>query len=325
MKRVLAVLALAVLAIAVSLAPAAAIAEPSEIRSPISLKQRVVVQGDVVRLGDLFHGLEARADTAIARAPEPGAKVELNARWLQALAQGYDLPWRPESRLARVVVERASHVIDADLISALIAERIAGDKPPGDISVVLDNPGIRLHVPADLEPSLTLVGFAHDAGSGRFRAQVGAPAEAPSVQGYVSGRAIELLEVPVLRRNVAPGDTIGSQDVTWMRVRGDRLARNVVTAAEELIGKSPRRPVSVQQPLRADELRDPVVVAKNSLVMVKLETDRMQLTAQGRALEDGAQGDVIRVMNTKSNAVINAVVVDSGTVQVPSAGRPATN
>ncbi len=319
MKRILAILALAAL-----LVSAPAMADQTEIRTPVSLKEHVVVQGDVVHLGDIFYGLEERADTAIARAPEPGAKVELNARWLQALAQGYDLPWRPSSRLARVVVERASHVIDADLISALVADRIADGERRGDISVVLDNPAVRLHLPADLEPSLTLVGFAHDAGSGRFRAQVGAPADSPSVQTFVSGRAIEMREVPVLRRNVAPGETIRQQDVTWARVRGDRLARNVVTAAEELVGKSPRRPVSVQQPLRADELRDPVVVAKNSLVLVKLKTDRMQLTAQGRALEDGIQGGVIRVMNTKSNVVINAVVVDSGTVQVPSAGRPAT-
>ncbi len=323
MKRSLAALALAVwLAAPTAEGPAAA--DQVEIRTPVSLKEHVLVQSDVVRLGDLFYGLEERADTAIARAPEPGAKVELNARWLQALAQGYDLPWRPNSRLARVVVERASHVIDADLISALVAERIADGGRRSDISVVLDNPAVRLHLPADLEPSLTLVGFAHDAGSGRFRAQVGAPADAPSVQTFISGRAIELREVPVLRRNLDPGDTISRQDITWLRMRSDRLARNVVTAAEELVGMSPRRPVSAQQPLRADELREPVVVAKNSLVLVKLETDRMQLTAQGRALEDGTQGAAIRVMNTKSNAVINAVVVDSGTVRVPSAGRPTT-
>jgi flagella basal body P-ring formation protein FlgA len=33
-------------------------------------------------------------------------------------------------------------------------------------------------------------------------------------------------------------------------------------------------------------------------------------------LEPGSNGDVIRVMNTKSNKIINAAVVDSGTVRV---------
>jgi flagella basal body P-ring formation protein FlgA len=42
----------------------------------------------------------------------------------------------------------------------------------------------------------------------------------------------------------------------------------------------------------------------------------MELSVQGRALEDGSQGDVVRVMNTKSNTVVSAVVVDSGVVVV---------
>ena len=132
-----------------------------------------------------------------------------------------------------------------------------------------------------------------------------------------------MVQVPVLSRQVAPGETIGRQDIGWSRVRADRLARNVVASAEDLIGMSPRRPVGVAQPVRSDELRTPVVVAKNSLVVVKLRTDRMLLTAQARALENGAQGELIRVMNTKSNTVINAMVVDSGTVQVPDTGLPA--
>ena len=63
--------------------------------------------------------------------------------------------------------------------------------------------------------------------------------------------------------------------------------------------------------------KTPIMVAKNSLVTVRLQNERMQLTVQGRALEDGAEGDVVRVMNTSSNTVVSAVVVDSGVVEGP--------
>src|SRR3546814_18870720 len=86
-----------------------------------------------------------------------------------------------------------------------------------------------------------------------------------------------------------------------------------------LIGMTPRRPIRAQQVIRSTELQTPVMVAKNSLVVIRLNTDRMQLTVQGRALEDGAAGDVVRVMNTQSNAAISAVVVDSGAVAVVQA------
>jgi flagella basal body P-ring formation protein FlgA len=48
----------------------------------------------------------------------------------------------------------------------------------------------------------------------------------------------------------------------------------------------------------------------------------MRLTAQGRALQDGAAGEVIRVVNTKSNTTVTGVVVADGTVSVaPNAGQ----
>ncbi len=42
----------------------------------------------------------------------------------------------------------------------------------------------------------------------------------------------------------------------------------------------------------------------------------MTLTVLGRALEDGAQGQPIQVMNTKSNRVVQGIVQDAGTVTV---------
>jgi flagella basal body P-ring formation protein FlgA len=42
----------------------------------------------------------------------------------------------------------------------------------------------------------------------------------------------------------------------------------------------------------------------------------MYLTAQGKALDDGGQGSVIRVANTQSNRTIEAVVQAAGRVAV---------
>ena len=51
-----------------------------------------------------------------------------------------------------------------------------------------------------------------------------------------------------------------------------------------------------------------------STVTIVLQTDAMTLTAQGRASEDGAKGDTIRVVNLRSKKTIEAVV--SGADQV---------
>jgi flagella basal body P-ring formation protein FlgA len=49
------------------------------------------------------------------------------------------------------------------------------------------------------------------------------------------------------------------------------------------------------------------------------------LTAVGRALADGAIGDTIRVLNTHSNTVVDAVVENSSVVVVGTRRRLAMN
>ena len=123
---------------------------------------------------------------------------------------------------------------------------------------------------------------------------------------------------------MSPGDEIRSADVAWQRIRADRSHRGLAHEIAGVVGKSPRRPISIGQPIRLSDLREPVAVAKNSLVVIRLVTSSMTLTAQGRALEDGAAGTAIRVMNTKSNAVINATVVRAGMVEVATLPGAAT-
>jgi len=302
------------------LAPAAlAAGSVAEVAMPVVLKSHVVVDGPMVLLGDLFEGAGAQADTAIARAPAPGKQVEVGARWLAAVAQAYGLAWRPSSPLERTMVERASTAIDTRRIEGELIDALARRGVTGRISLVLDQPGLQLNLPMDAEPTMAIAGLTHDPTSGRFTAIVLAPATGtPLAKATISGRAVTMTDVPVLRRRIEPGEVIRADDIEWTSARTDRLGRDVIVDAQDLVGKSPRRPMRPGDPLMGSELRAPVMVAKNSLITIRLETPRLSLTAQGRALEPGAAGDAIRVVNTKSNKIINATVIDSSTVSVES-------
>ncbi|HBM90920.1 MAG TPA: hypothetical protein DD400_03465, partial [Rhodospirillaceae bacterium] len=52
------------------------------------------------------------------------------------------------------------------------------------------------------------------------------------------------------------------------------------------------------------------------LVTLKIETPYLLVTTQGRALQDAALGEVVRVTNTQSDRVIEGVVIRSGVVRV---------
>lgn len=289
----------------------------AETSMAVMLKSRVVVEDRLVRLGDLFTGLDQAAATPVARAPEPGKQAEVDARWLTAVARAYGLSWRPTSPFDRVVIERASQVIDGTRIEETLREALRDQGLDPSMSLILDNPVQRLHLSTDATPSLSVAGLTFDRANGRFSAQIMAPAEGmPEARAMVTGRAVEMAEVPVLRRRMGSNEIIRRGDIEWVTLRGDRLGRDAVRDPANLVGKSPRRSLRPGEPVRTGDLREPILVPKNSLVTIRLETPRMILTAQGRSLEPGAKGDAIRVMNTKSNKVINAVVTEPGAVVV---------
>ena len=296
----------------------------SQPAAPVLLKSKIVIEGAVVHLGDLFDGLGANAATPVARAPAPGERVAVNARWLSAVARAYAVPWQPGSQLDGSVIERASIVIETQRIEDAAIDALRRRGVDGRLSLVLDNPVMRIHLPTEAESSLLVVGLKHNPKSGRFTAHLIAPAEGtPLARFTISGRAVELIEVPVLRRRMVPGEVIRESDISWRDVRKDRIARNVVLDPANMVGKSPRRPVRADDPVLSNELRQPILVAKNSLVTIRLQTARMVLTARGRAMEPGARSDVIRVMNIKSNQIISASVAGPGTVEVILGGLRA--
>ncbi len=194
----------------------------------------------------------------------------------------------------------------------------------GRISLVLDNSAMRLHLPSDVAPTLLITGLSHNPTTGRFTAHLVAPAEGtPLARATLTGRAIEMIEVPALRRRMLPGDVIHESDIEWLKLRADRIARNVVRDVANLVGKSPRRPIRAGEAVLGNELREPILVPKNSLVTIRLQTARMILTVQGRAMEPGTMGSVIRVMNTKTSKIISASVTNSGAVEVLPIGLSA--
>jgi len=322
MRRFFAAFALTLLVVS-RLAVSSAAAE-SQPQGLVLLKTKVVVEGPILHLGDLFEGLGEKDAIPIARAPAPGKRTQVDARWLAAVAEAYGVPWRPSSRLDGAVIERASVVIETRQLEGAALDALRQRGVGGRISLVLDNPAMRLHLPSDVAPTLLVTGLSHNPETGRFTAHLVAPAQGtPLARATLTGRAIEMIEVPALRRRMVPGDVIRERDIEWLSLRADRIARNAVRDVANLVGKSPRRPIRAGEAVLGNQLREPILVPKNSLVTIRLQTARMILTVQGRAMEPGAMGSVIRVMNTNSSKIISASVTDSGAVEVIPGGLSA--
>ncbi len=320
MRRFFAVIAVTLLTLS------SATAAESLPQRPVLLNSKIVVEGPILHLGDLFEGLAERGETPVARAPAPGKRIRVEARWLAAVAQAYGVPWRPGSRFDGAIIERASVVIETRQIESATLDALKQRGVRGQVSLVLDNPAMRMHLPSDAAPTVVVAGLSHDPGTGRFTAHLVAPAQGTTLARVtVTGRAVEMIEVPALRRRMRPGEVIHERDIEWLSLRADRIARNAILDVSNLLGKSPRRTIRAGEAVRGNDLREPILVPRNSLVIIRLRTDRLILTVQGRAMEPGAKGDVIRVMNTKSSTIINASVTEPGAVEVIQARLTAAD
>ncbi|RAU21273.1 flagella basal body P-ring formation protein FlgA [Paramagnetospirillum kuznetsovii] len=323
MTRSFARASLAALAVAASVALGSAAGWAASL--PPSLKPAVVIEGDVIRLGDLWDNLGDKAETPLANAPQPGKRVTLETRWLAAVAQSYGIDWRPANAFERSVVERSGQTVDSRAIETEIKEALRLEGAPINASVEVTNrASLVLTVPSGITPTIGVRDVIYDQRMNRFSAVVEVPAGSPTASRVkVMGNVFASARIPVLARPMGRGDTITEADIQWVDVREEVIRRDVVTGIRQLIGQEPRYQLRAGAPIRTVEVQKPVVVAKNSAVTMIVRNKFMTLTAQGRAVEDGSTGDVIRVTNIQSKQTVDAKVEGAGQVSVIPGGMRA--
>ncbi|MGY8960417.1 MAG: flagellar basal body P-ring formation chaperone FlgA, partial [Alphaproteobacteria bacterium] len=176
----------------------------------------------------------------------------------------------------------------------------------------------------DMPATLKIRSLTQDARTGRFSALIIAPDLRPgAVRRTVTGAIHRLVQTPVLTRRISSGDIIGKHDIQWIALRSNRITSQIILDENKLIGMSPKRPVAQGRTIRASEIRPPVLVKKGSRVTVIFRTPNLKLTTVGRALQNGAKDDIIRIRNLRSKTTIDAMVASSGLVVVTSVGQIA--
>lgn len=87
---------------------------------------------------------------------------------------------------------------------------------------------------------------------------------------------------------------------------------------EDLRGMRARRPISYGDVVSRRHLEAIPVVHRGDEVLLTLESENMQLSARGVALQDGGIGTRIRVKSTDSGKVLSGLVIEAGMVSLGS-------
>ena len=137
-----------------------------------------------------------------------------------------------------------------------------------------------------------------------------APASAEQAEGLGA-----LVVHPV--RTIPAGSVIGPDDVALRRV-SNLPAADMVQAIAAAVGKEARRSLYADRPIHGQEIGPITLVERNARVTMRFRNGAMELTTVGRALEAGAMGQLIRVMNLDSRRTIHGRVSGPEAVDVGS-------
>jgi flagella basal body P-ring formation protein FlgA len=283
----------------------------------VSLKENAIISGSNITLGDIFYDLPRDTDKVLGPAPRPGADMVLNARTLMRIAVAMDLPWRPNSADEQITLKRAATIISKDEIAARLKRAITESGQTDDFEIDFPEAIATMILPQDQPGSFDIVDLKIDHPSGKFTAAVVAPSVNNPIQtNAISGNFYTIVQVPVLRSALRNGTIIGQRDIDTISMRADTISNDVILDPQQMIGMTPRKISASRKPLTDNDLEAPQVVSRGDPITIVLKSGPMVLTALGKALENGAKGDLIRVTSAEGNKTLQAEVIGEKEVQI---------
>ncbi|MBK67093.1 MAG: flagella basal body P-ring formation protein FlgA [Rickettsiales bacterium] len=287
--------------------------------SAIALKSEATIQDEYLRLGHIFSGLDNHEDYILAQAPAPGKKLILNAYSLNQIAASFGLNWKTANAFEHFEVKRDATLIDAKLIEDVVAEHVKESLNLENIEVELSNSRLEYVIDKKFGKRLDVADLNFDSTRGFFDAKIKL---ANGDEEQVAGRIIQMVEVPVLATRLRQGDIISNSMIKWVNVPSNAISSNTILDAKDIVGMTPRRFVRENDLITDTDIAAPLIVEKGDFVTMILSNGRLQLTAKGRALDNGSKGETIRIVNKSSNKIVEGTVTAPQTVSVET-GNPS--
>lgn len=281
----------------------------------ITPRSESIVVNDVITVGDVFDGAGRHAEHVLAPAPALGSEMVLSAHDLTRISDAFGFGWKPQSGMDKTVIRRDAQEIDRFQIEAALQEKLAAALPGQKFETVLERSG-SLFIPPHEIAALSVEDLRFDLARGTFRASL----EAGKTRREITGQLHLLTSVPVLAQPRRAGDVLTKADITWVDMRAADVAAHTIIDAAQITGLSPRRNLAALRPLSAADMVQPMLVKKGDMVTVTLQSGSIHLTTQAKALENGASGELVKVMNMSSRQVLDAEVTGQQSVTIRRMG-----
>ncbi len=164
---------------------------------------------------------------------------------------------------------------------------------------------------ARCQQALTVSGGAAD--SYRQRLTLTCP-DQPGWRLEVASEIQLWLPVLVATRVIDRGQVITAADVKHQEVDISKALRGFYHQHNQVAGMGAKRRIRANQMLSPALIALPLAVKRGDKVKIIANRDGISASMSGQAVENGSEGDVIRVKNLSSNKTIEAKVLGAGEV-----------
>lgn len=324
MKRAIAAACIAVVVLALSMAPASA--------ATIMLKDSADVVSAVVRIEDVAdiigddrsERLERLRAVIVCSAPPPAQSEILPANMIASalVASGIDLSGLKLGGHAHVFVRREHDSISVEELSRLFASHVSGRtgwlvdsfivKPPKNLQSIAVPVGER-EIAVKTQPHEDFRGSV----PAHFQITIEGKAYRTLAHRFIIERYVEALAAA---RKIPRGKAITRDDVETTKVEQSKVDEGSLTRIDQAVGLQATRTIQAGKVLSARLLAVAPIVRKGELKSVVRGGSGFRIMTKGRVLENGGANDIVRV-RLPSRRIIRAMVVDSRTLRIVRQGE----
>ncbi len=122
--------------------------------------------------------------------------------------------------------------------------------------------------------------------------------------------------VVVANRPLHRGTTLTADDLRLDRRQIANHLGGYFTSIEEVIGRDVRRSIRMGNIVQQNATDAEKVIKKGEQITLRSGNSRFSVVTSGKALSNGALGDIIRVKNSKSERIVEGTVVAPGVVKI---------
>lgn len=295
----------------------------------VNIEEQARVNGPFIELGQIarISGDDEEANQRLRRiqigdAPVPGGSFSLTKEniVMRLTAAGADMTGTNWNIPAMVTIVGDSQLISSQLLIDKAVEAIRQQVGPGinKEDLVITHIGRVQDVTAPVGDAVLAVSLPYGI---RYNTPVTA-----SIAVTVNGQAVLKVglkfnvklyrQVAVATTQMNARDAFTENSLRYERMDTGQIPPGFYVDKSKIVGLTARRLIMPGMVITDSMVNRPVLVKRgDAVILVALQGD-MEITAAGQSMQDGYEGQLIRVKNVSSNKIVLGKVMDANRVQV---------